>query len=45
MSSLIEIQEPGDFVWTMSGGRLLAWLVLDDGTLTEYDPIEALRHA
>lgn len=43
MSSLIDIQEPGDIVWTMDNGKLRSWEVQDDGTLIELDPVEAIR--
>jgi hypothetical protein len=37
MSQLVDIQEPGDIVWTMNRGTLRAWRVMDDGTLVEQD--------
>jgi hypothetical protein len=43
VSQSITVQEPGDVVWTMDAGRLRAWLVLTDGTLSETDPGIALE--
>lgn len=42
MSSLVDIQEPGDIVWTMNHGVLRAWKVEPDGTLVEVNPATAL---
>jgi hypothetical protein len=44
VSALIELQEPGDIVWTMGGdGKVRAWVVHLDGHLNELPPEEVLR--
>lgn len=42
MSNFIDIQEPGDIVYTMREGKLLAWKVQEDGTLVQVDTTDAL---
>jgi hypothetical protein len=48
MVEMYEIQDPGDVVYTLPEvgehrGRLRAWQVQDDGTLTEMQPEERAR--
>ena len=39
MPELIEIHEPGDFIFTMDGGHMRAWRVDPDGTMVEVHPV------
>jgi hypothetical protein len=43
MAEWIELQQPGDVIYTMTAGRLRAWVVNVDGDLVEVDPAEVSR--